>query len=136
MRSPSGNAKVKGFFRQARRGAQRVAPTKCSYRQTRSHTSAQFQRRVLIKVHVQSMARHRRAAQASHLQYIQRDSAAREGEDGRLFDATSDDADTHAFEERGRSDRHQFRGIVFSEDSNDLPGLKAYTRDLVSAMEP
>jgi type IV secretory pathway VirD2 relaxase len=135
MRSPSGSAKVQGFFRQVQRSAQRVSLNKRGYRQTRGQMSAQFHRRVLIKVNVQPMARHGRAAQASHLNYIQRDSAARDGEEGRLFDAASHDADAQVFEESGRGDRHQFRIIVSPEDGNELSDLKAYTRDLVSAME-
>lgn len=135
MRSPSGQAKLKGFFKQVRKSAQRISVSKRGYRQTQQQSTAQFQRRVLIKMHVQPMAQRGAAIQAQHLRYIQRDSAAREGDEGHLFDGTSDDADAQAFEERGHGDRHQFRMIVSPEDAAELADLKAYTRDLVSVME-
>lgn len=135
MRGSSGQAKVTGFLSKVRRKAHRVAPGKRGYRQTRGQSSGQFQRRVIVKVHVQTMARHGSKVQAQHLDYIRRGSAAREGEEGRLFDRSTEGADADAFEERRRGDRHQFRIIVSPEDGNDLADLKAYTRDLVSAME-
>lgn len=135
IRAPSGHAKTKSFFRQVRRSAQHMSQGKRGYRQTRGQMAAQFQCRVLVKVHVQSMAKHGAAVQSQHLKYIQRGSAARQGEEGRVFDASSDDADAQSFEDRRAGDRHQFRVIVSPEDGGDLSDLKAYTRDLVSNME-
>ena len=46
-----------------------------------------------------------------------------------------DEADTAAFEERGKGDRHQFRFIVSPEDAEQLEDLRTYTRHLMQRME-
>lgn len=47
-----------------------------------------------------------------HLCYVEREGVDRQGGQGRAYGAIVDEADTAAFEERGRGDRHQFRFIV------------------------
>ncbi|MGE0853845.1 MAG: DUF3363 domain-containing protein [Hyphomicrobiaceae bacterium] len=71
----------------------------------------------------------------AHLRYIQRDGITRDGQPGRLYDATSDDVDGNAFLDRSEGDPHQFRFIVSPEDSARLPDLKPFIRDLMRQME-
>ncbi|MCY0604008.1 relaxase/mobilization nuclease domain-containing protein, partial [Klebsiella pneumoniae] len=46
-----------------------------------------------------------------------------------------DGADSAAFAERCKDDRHHFRFIVSPEDAGDMTDLKAFTRDLAKQME-
>ncbi|PVY57869.1 type IV secretory pathway VirD2 relaxase [Simplicispira sp. 125] len=59
----------------------------------------------------------------------------RSGEPSHAYGPTTDEADTAAFEERGRGDRHQFRFIVSPEDAEQLEDLRTYTRHLMQRME-
>jgi hypothetical protein len=52
----------------------------------------------------------------------------------RCASAETDNADGHAFTERGREDR-QFRFIIAPEDGDRLSDLRAATRDLMRQME-
>ena len=52
-----------------------------------------------------------------------------------MFDAGSDRADSAAFAERCKDDRHHFRFIVSPEDAGEMTDLKAFTRDLARQME-
>jgi len=137
IRSPSGHRRVAGFFKTVRRGGARISSGKRAYRQTRRAPSSTrvFQRRVLVKVHIQKMAGNGLRAQNLHLKYIERDSAARDGEPGQLYNDVSDEVDRDAFEERGRDDRHQFRVIISPEDASELSNLRDYTRDVIREME-
>src|SRR5690606_32786897 len=91
--------------------------------------SASGMRRVVIQTRYVLQAGKDGKAVA-HLRYIQRD-----GERGQLDSATEDRADSDAFVERGKEDRHQFRFIVSPEDGADLSDLTAHTRDLMSRIE-
>ncbi|MER8802062.1 DUF3363 domain-containing protein [Mesorhizobium sp. M0998] len=71
----------------------------------------------------------------AHLRYLQRDGVTREGEKGRVYSAVDDEADSKAFVERGRGDRHQFRFIVAPEDAAEMEDLRSFTRDLMRQME-
>ncbi len=70
-----------------------------------------------------------------HLRYIGREGVDRQGEQGRAYGTITDEADTAAFEERGRGDRHQFRFIVSPEHADQLEDLRTYTRHLMQRME-
>lgn len=92
-------------------------------------------RRVVIKTRIVKLQGQGIGAAKAHLRYIQRDGVTREGEPGRLYDATSDEADGKAFLERGEGDRHQFRFIVSPEDGAELDDLKPFVRGLMAEME-
>jgi len=94
-------------------------------------------RRVVIKARVARHfgARFRAAPMAKHLAYLKREGVTRDGQDGRMFDATSNDADDRAFTERCGDDRHHFRFIVSPEDGAELSDLKAFTRELMTDIE-
>jgi type IV secretory pathway VirD2 relaxase len=71
----------------------------------------------------------------AHLRYLERDGVNRDGESGKAYSAVEDDADSKAFVERGREDRHQFRLIVAPEDSNEMADMRSFTRDLMRQVE-
>jgi type IV secretory pathway VirD2 relaxase len=70
-----------------------------------------------------------------HVAYLKREGVTRDGADARMFDATSDDADTKAFAERCEEDRHHFRFTVSPEDASRMADLRAFTRELVADAE-
>lgn len=109
----------------------------------RGHVAARFAgasltpnaRRVTIKARLVHLAKAGPRSTATHLRYIEREGVDRQGGPGHAYGPTTDAADTAAFEERGREDRHQFRFIVSPEDSEQLDDLRTYTRHLMARME-
>ncbi|MBL6652431.1 MAG: relaxase/mobilization nuclease and DUF3363 domain-containing protein [Reyranella sp.] len=71
----------------------------------------------------------------AHLRYLQRDGVTKDGERGQVYSASRDIEDGHAFVERGRADRHQFRFIVSAEDGVELADSRTTTRELMKQME-
>ncbi|MCP5392340.1 MAG: DUF3363 domain-containing protein [Sphingomonadaceae bacterium] len=95
-----------------------------------------LQRRVVVKARV---VRHRgtsfrSAPLARHIAYLERDGVTRDGSDGQMFDAGSDQADGEAFAERCEDDRHHFRFIVSPEDVSEMADLRAFTREMMEDM--
>ena len=95
-----------------------------------------FQRRVVIKARV---VRHRgtsfrSAPLARHIAYLERDGVTRDGSDGQMFDAGSDQADGEAFANRSEEDRHHFRFIVSPENASEMADLRAFTREMMDDM--
>ena len=93
-------------------------------------------RRVVVKVHI-ARARGRSGAGAfrAHLNYLQRDGVERDGSGGDLYTREGEVVDRYKFQERGKSDRHQFRIIVSPEDGHAFKDLKSNTRALMAEME-
>jgi type IV secretory pathway VirD2 relaxase len=94
-------------------------------------------RRVVIMTRV---VRHRgrqfvAAPLAKHVAYLKREGVTRDGEEVRLFDAASDNADGKAFAERCAEDRHHFRFIVSPEDAVQMADLRAFTGELMKDVE-
>ena len=89
----------------------------------------------MVKVSIVRMEGKGAGAQRLHLKYIERDSAAPDGETGKLYERSSGEVDSKAFEERGADDRHQFRVIVSPEDGREMESLSAFTKDLMRDME-
>ncbi|MEO9336737.1 DUF3363 domain-containing protein [Mesorhizobium sp. SB112] len=94
-------------------------------------------RRVVIKARI---VRHqgksfRSAPMSAHLSYLKREGVSRDGENGVMFDATSERTDDLAFSDRCKDDRHHFRFIVSPEDAADMTDLREFTRDLARQME-
>lgn len=110
----------------AKGSARRVRPV-------RSATGGQ--RRVMVKARVVRMTPGAKKALMTHVRYVAREGAGAEGEQGRYFDAGSDDADARAFAGRCETDRHHFRLIVNPEDGRDLPDLKAFARRFMAQVE-
>ena len=94
-------------------------------------------RRVVMKARVvrHQGARFRSAPLPKHIAYLKREGVTRDGEDARMFDATSDTADERAFAERCEDDRHHFRFIISPEDGAELGDLKTFTRELMLDVE-
>jgi type IV secretory pathway VirD2 relaxase len=124
-----GRARRKGKATRSRFGRGRRASARLVAQSRRAGM-----RRVVIKARVVKLAGKPGGARA-HLAYLQRDGVTRDGERGRLYNATTDEADGKVFLDRGAGDRHQFRFIVSPEDAADLTDLKAFTRDLMAQME-
>ncbi|MBN8748715.1 MAG: relaxase/mobilization nuclease and DUF3363 domain-containing protein [Variovorax sp.] len=92
-------------------------------------------RRVIVKsrfVNLQHASPH---SVAVHLRYIERDGVTRDGAKGQAYGADTDTADLQSFQERGKSDRHQFRFIVSAEEGLELEDLKGFTRQFMRRME-
>ncbi|AZP50043.1 DUF3363 domain-containing protein [Rahnella aquatilis] len=108
----------------------------------RGHVAARFAgrsltgnaRRVTIKARLVNLAKAGPRSTVAHLRYIEREGVDRQGGPGHAYGPTTDAADTAAFEERGREDRHQFRFIVSPEDAEQLDDLRTYTRHLMARM--
>jgi len=92
-------------------------------------------RRVMIKTRLVNLAEAGPRSTTAHLRYIEREGVDRQGGPGHAYGPTTDAADTTAFEEQGREDRHQFRFIVSPEDAEKLEDLRTYTRHLMARME-
>ena len=92
-------------------------------------------RRVVIKTRLVVAKRSTVRATQRHLRYIQRDGVTREGGSGELYGAARDQVDAKEFEERGQTDRHQFRFIVSPDDAVEIGDLKAFTRQLMAQVE-
>ena len=109
----------------------------------RGHTAASFtgqsltaySRRATVKVRLVYLQQASGKSTVQHLRYIGREGVDRQGEQGRAYGTITDEADTAAFEERGRGDRHQFRFIVSPEHADQLEDLRTYTRHLMQRME-
>ena len=139
--------KANGRFNGRGRGAGVVASLPRHGGEWRRDGAGRFRsRRVVVKARVVKLKIQRgpcgvtRLSVASkavdaHLRYIERDGVAREGEKGRVYSALEDQADGHAFVERGRGDRHQFRFIVAPEDSAEMTDLRGFTRALMRQIQ-
>jgi type IV secretory pathway VirD2 relaxase len=94
-------------------------------------------RRVVVMARVvrHRGGRFRSAPLSKHVAYLKRDGVTRDGADARMFDAASDDADTKAFAERCKEDRHHFRFTISPEDAGQLADLRAFTRELMKDAE-
>ena len=109
----------------------------------RGHTAARFtgqtlspsSRRATVKVRLVYLQQASGRSTVGHLRYIEREGVDRQGGPGHAYGPLTDEADTAAFEERGRGDRHQFRFIVSPEDAGQLEDLRTYTRHLMQRME-
>ena len=109
----------------------------------RGHVAARFtgqsltahSRRATVKVRLVYLQQASGKSTVQHLRYIEREGVDRQGGQGRAYGAITDEADTAAFDERGRGDRHQFRVIVSPEAAEQLEDLRTYTRHLMGRME-
>ena len=109
----------------------------------RGHVAARFtgqsltahSRRATVKVRLVYLQQASGKSTVQHLRYIEREGVDRQGGQGRAYGASTEEADTAAFDERGRGDRHQFRVIVSPEAAEQLEDLRTYTRHLMGRME-
>ena len=109
----------------------------------RGHVAARFtgqsltahSRRATVKVRLVYLQQASGKPTVQHLRNTEREGVDRQGGQGRAYGAITDEADTAAFDERGRGDRHQFRVIVSPEAAEQLEDLRTYTRHLMGRME-
>ncbi|PYE19847.1 type IV secretory pathway VirD2 relaxase [Paraburkholderia silvatlantica] len=144
-----GDAYVNKVLRQANKAGAKIGKAagkvgqRPGSRLGRGHVAARFAgrglgpnaRRVTIKARLVNLAKAGLRSTAAHLRYIEREGVNRQGGPGHAYGPTTDEADTKAFEERGREDRHQFRFIVSPEDAEQLDDLRTYTRHLMARIE-
>jgi type IV secretory pathway VirD2 relaxase len=90
---------------------------------------------VMIRIVRHCGGRFRSAPLSKHVAYLKREGVTRDGAEARMFDPTSDDADTKAFAERCEKDRHHFRFTVSPEAAAQISDLCAFTRDLMADAE-
>jgi len=133
--SPSGTGKFVSFAGRVRRAAQKSSRSSGGRVKSSAVAEKFFTRRAIVKTSLVKMGAYGKDAQRHHLDYIQRESAAREGDKGSLFGRDEIFADADEFHERGKDDRHQFRVIVSPEDGKEIGDLRTYTRNLMSQME-
>jgi len=134
--SPNGTGRFVSFAGRVRRAANTSARSSGGRSRKPSRAAEpMFSRRVIVKVNLVKMGGQGYATQKLHLDYIQRDSAAREGDKGSLFSRDEVFADADEFQERGKGDRHQFRVIVSPEDGKEIGDLRTYTRNVMAQME-
>lgn len=133
--APNGTDKFVSFANRIRRAAAKSPRSSSRVRQAPTITQQYFSRRVIVKVNLVKRTKYGADAQRHHLDYIQRDSAARDGEEGKLYSRDDIFADRDDFQTRGKDDRHQFRVIVSPEDGKEMGGLQHYTRSLMRQME-
>lgn len=134
--SPNGTGRFVSFAGRVRRAANSASKSSSASSRQSSPTGEQFfSRRVIVKVHLVKMGGQGYATQKLHVDYIQRDSAARDGDKGHLFSRDEILAEGAAFTERGKDDRHQFRIIVSPEDGKEIGDLRTFTRNFMAQME-
>ena len=92
-------------------------------------------RRVIVKARYTRIVAGDLGAARAHIKYIVRDGVTREGEPGRLYDASGDEVDAAAFLDRSSSDPHQFRFVVSADEGARLADLKPFIRNLLTDME-
>ncbi len=143
---PLGTGKGGGRFNARGRGAATALTLKGRSAWSRDGSGARTRaRRVAVKARVVKLNRQRGAARGrqfvsakavdAHLRYLERDGVTKDGEKGQVYSAERDVEDGHAFLERGRDDRHQFRFIVSAENGAELSDPRQTTRDLMKQME-
>lgn len=133
--SPNGTGRFVSFAGRVRRAANSSSKSSSNSKRHASTGEQFFSRRVIVKVHLVKMGGQGYATQKLHVDYLQRDSAAREGDKGSLFSLDEIFAEGEAFTERGKDDRHQFRIIVSPEDGKEIGDLRTFTRNFMAQME-
>lgn len=118
---------VPGTVRHAGRGKVQAALAR--------HWSNQRARRVIVKVHIARAGPNGVAGFAKHVAYIRREGAGRDGERGKLYDRSVDEANAKSFTNRADEDRRQFRLIVSPEDVEQMKDLTRFTREFMSQVE-
>ncbi len=148
-----GAKRPKSFVGEVMRAARKAGHRGLAFRQSRgavgrstfgrgrraalSLASRSPSRRVVVMTRIvrHRGGRFRSAPLSKHVAYLKREGVTRDGADARMFDATSDDADTKAFAERCEEDRHHFRFTVSPEDASQMADLRAFTRELMADAE-
>ena len=142
----AGTGKGSGRFNARGRGAATALSLKDRSAWSRDGSGARTRaRRVAVKARVVKLNPQRGAARGrqfvsakavdAHLRYLERDGVTKDGAKGQVYSAERDVEDGHAFLERGRDDRHQFRFIVSAENGAELSDPRQTTRDLMKQME-
>ena len=147
-----GAKRPKSFVGQVMRAARKAGHTGKEFGRGRSRGSSTFGRgrraalslaarspgrRVVVMARIvrHQGKRFRSAPLSKHVAYLKREGVTRDGAEARMFDVTSDDADSKAFAERCEDDRHHFRFTVSPEDATEMVDLRTFTRELIADAE-
>jgi type IV secretory pathway VirD2 relaxase len=147
-----GSKRPQTFVGEVMRAAKKAGHVGNSFRSSQGRSRSRFGRgrRAAVSIRLRSNARRvvmkarvvrhqgtrfRSAPLPKHIAYLKREGVTRDGENARMFDATSDTADERAFAERCEDDRHHFRFIISPEDGAELGDLKTFTRELMQDVE-
>ena len=133
--TPNGTGRFVSFAGRVRRAAQTSSRSSSGRSKSKTVSEQYFSRRVIVKVHLVKMGAQGYAAQKLHVDYIQRDSAAREADRGSIYSRNEVLADGDEFLQRGKDDKHQFRVIISPEDGKEIGDLRTFTRNVMSQME-
>ena len=133
--SPGGTGRFVSFAGRVRRAAQKSGRQRS--RGPRSNTVAKqsFSRRVIVKFSLAKMQGNGGKIFKAHMDYVARESAAQENEQGGLYNAIEPEADAESFAERCKDDRHYFKIIVSPEDGKDIADLTRFSRDLMTEVQ-
>lgn len=134
IRSGGGYRRAKTYLSRIKGSIQRAGPRSRGGRRTSAPRGFSGARRVIVKARVVRMSASSKVALGKHLDYIRRESATRETDQGKVFGAYSDDVDRDVFLGKAGDDRHHFRFIVSPDDADQMKDLKPFVRDLVNDM--
>lgn len=136
IRSGGSGKRARSLMSRMAASVSRAGPRQRSSSPARSRQGAfSGGRRVVVKARIIRMAVSSKAALRTHLDYIRRDSAMQEKEQGQLFDRNEDDIAIEKFADDASDDRHHFRLIVSPEDANEMTNMKGFVRDMMADME-
>jgi len=136
IRSGGSGKRARSLMSRMAASVSRAGPRQRSSSPARSRQGAfSGGRRVVVKARIIRMAVSSKAALRTHLDYIRRDSAMQEKEQGQLFDRNEDDIAIEKFADDASDDRYHFRLIVSPEDANEMTNMKGFVRDMMANME-
>ena len=133
--APNGTGKFVSFAGRVKRAALNSSRSSGRVKKSPAVAEQNFSRRVIVKVNLVRQGSTAAKGVHLHLNYIERDSAAREGEKGKLFSDTEVEIDKDEFHQSCKDDRHHFRIIVSPEDGKEIGDLKTYVRNVMMQME-
>ena len=129
--SPGGTGRFVSFAGRVRRAAQKSGRQHSRGSRSNAVAKQSFSRRVIVKFSLAKMQGNGGKIFKAHMDYVARESAAQENEQGGLYNAMEHEADAEGFAEQCKDDRHYFKIIVSPEDGKDIADLKRFTRDLM-----
>ena len=129
--SPGGTGRFVSFAGRVRRAAQKSGRQRSGGSGSHSVAKQSFSRRVIVKFSLAKLQGNGGKIFKAHIDYVARESAAQENEQGGLYNAIEPVADAESFAERCKDDRHYFKIIVSPEDGKDIADLTRFSRDLM-----
>ena len=133
--APNGTGKFVSFAGRVKRAANNSSRSNGRVKKSSAVAQQYFSRRVIVIVNLVRQGSGAAKGLHLHLNYVERDSAAREGEKGKLFGEDEAVIDKDKFHQNAKDDRHHFRVIVSPEDGKEIGDLKTFVRNMMMQME-